>query len=133
MNVENFRALIKDGKIFSVEFIKKDGSTRLMNARFGVKKHLRGGELAYDASSKNLIPVFDLTKKEYRMINVSTIKKFKKGKVLMQQTPKKLLFSSRIFDGVPLYYIIFICCIKSSLCTNEVSFINSATYDKHGL
>jgi hypothetical protein len=52
-----------------------------MNARFGVKKHLRGGELAYDASSKNLIPVFDLTKKEYRMINVSTIKKFKKGKV----------------------------------------------------
>jgi hypothetical protein len=84
MNVENFRTLIKDGKIFSVEFIKKDGSTRNMNARFGVKKHLRGGESAYDAASKNLIPVFDLTKREYRMINVSTIKKFKKGKVELQ-------------------------------------------------
>lgn len=81
INVENFTELIKDGKIFSVEFIKKDGSTRIMNARYGVTKHLRGGSLAYDASSKNLIPVFDFSKKEYRMINVSTIKKFKKGKV----------------------------------------------------
>ena len=30
-----------DGKIFSVSFTKKDGSHREMNARLGVKKHLK--------------------------------------------------------------------------------------------
>jgi hypothetical protein len=36
-------------KIFSVEFIKLNGEHRKMVCRLGVKKHLRGGSLSYDA------------------------------------------------------------------------------------
>ena len=65
------------GVIFSVLFIKKDGSERHMNCRLGVKKHLNGGKLGFDALSKGLVPVYDLVKKDYRMINLSTIKYIK--------------------------------------------------------
>jgi hypothetical protein len=44
-----------------------------MNARFGVKKYLKGGELPYDPIAKGLLPVFDVQKGEYRMINTSTL------------------------------------------------------------
>ena len=82
MTILEIRSLASDGKIFSVEFIKKDGSIRKMTARLGVVNHLRGGNLAYNAEAKNLLPVFDMEKFEYRMINVSTIRKIKiKSKV----------------------------------------------------
>jgi hypothetical protein len=71
--------MVNDGKIFSVVFTKKDGTIRKMVARLGVRKHLKGGELKYDAASKNLLPVFDMEKEEYRMINVSTIQEIKVG------------------------------------------------------
>lgn len=60
-------------KIFSVSFVKKDGSSRLMNCRLGVTKHLKGGELAYDPKEYGLIAVFDIQKNNYRMINLETI------------------------------------------------------------
>jgi len=63
-----------NGKIFTVTFIKKDGSLREMNCRLGVKQHRKGGELAYDPKKYNLIVVFDLQKMNYRMINALTIK-----------------------------------------------------------
>jgi hypothetical protein len=74
--------MIKDtkGKFFTVTFIKRtDGSVRVMNARLGVKAYLKGGVLPYDPATKNLIPVFDIPKKEYRMINLDTITKLKIG------------------------------------------------------
>jgi hypothetical protein len=75
------KQLIKDtkGKFFTVTFIKKDGPTRVMNARLGVKEYLKGGELPYDPEAKGLIPVFDIPKREYRMVNVNTINKLKIG------------------------------------------------------
>ena len=63
------------GRIFSVEFIKKDGTLRKMIARTGVKKHLRGGELPYDPIEKGLLAVFDMEIQDYRMINLKTITK----------------------------------------------------------
>jgi hypothetical protein len=50
-----------------------------MNARLGVKAYLKGGVLPYDPVSKNVLPVFDVPKKEYRMINLDTITKLKIG------------------------------------------------------
>lgn len=67
------------GKFFTVTFIKKDGTTRVMNARLGVKAYLKGGELPYDPEAKGLIPVFDIKTSGYRMINVNTITKLKIG------------------------------------------------------
>jgi hypothetical protein len=60
-------------KVFTVEFVKKDGSLRVMNARLGVKKHLKGGSLGYDAKALDLLPVFDMREKGYRMIQLNTV------------------------------------------------------------
>jgi hypothetical protein len=68
------------GGFFTVTFIKKDGTPRVMNARLGVKKHLKGGELKYDARSMGYIPVFDMQKREYRMVNSGTILSLNIGK-----------------------------------------------------
>jgi hypothetical protein len=71
--VKQLRELVGN-KIFSVEFVKKDGSLRKMVCRLGVKKHLKGGELGYDAEALNYLTVFDLQSEEYRTINVNTLK-----------------------------------------------------------
>lgn len=68
------------GGFFTVTFIKKDGTPRVMNARLGVKKHLKGGELKYDARAMGYIPVFDMQKREYRMVNSGTILALNIGK-----------------------------------------------------
>ena len=63
------------GKFFTVYFTKKDGTSRIMNARLGVKAYLKGGTLPYNPDEKGLIPVFDAQTKGYRMINTNTINK----------------------------------------------------------
>jgi hypothetical protein len=69
--------LATNGRFFSVSFIKKDGTERKMTARLGVKKDIKGVGLKFNPSERNLIVVFDIHKKAYRMINLSTIFKFK--------------------------------------------------------
>ena len=51
-----------------------------MNARLGVKKYLRGGELKYDPAEFNYITVYDMGAKGYRMVNANTIQNLKIGK-----------------------------------------------------
>ena len=68
------------GKIFTVLFVKKDGTDRLMNCRLGVKKYLKGGSLRFDAEKRGYLPVFDLQKHEYRLMNFNTLKLIKVGK-----------------------------------------------------
>jgi pyruvate/2-oxoglutarate/acetoin dehydrogenase E1 component len=63
----------KDGKTFTVEFIKKDGSNRVMNARLGVKKGTTGTGMAYKPTDRGLLPVYDMQKRAFRMINFDTI------------------------------------------------------------
>jgi hypothetical protein len=76
MNVEEVIEMLGD-KIFTVTFVKKDGTVRVLNGKRGVKKHLKGGELAYDPIERGLIPVFDMQKGEYRMVNSNTITEIK--------------------------------------------------------
>tara|TARA_R110000824_G_scaffold341778_1_gene528209 strand:+ start:626 stop:904 length:279 start_codon:yes stop_codon:yes gene_type:complete len=61
------------GSIFSVVFLKKDGTIRKMLCRFGVKKHLRGGKLSFNPLERALLVVFDMQKEAYRMINLETL------------------------------------------------------------
>jgi hypothetical protein len=65
------RILNSNGKIFSVEFIKKDGTNRLMNCRLGVTKHLRGGSSTLNPDT--YITVYDLQSRGYRAINKAAI------------------------------------------------------------
>ncbi len=67
--------LASKGKIMTVEFTKRsDGSMRVMNCRMGVRKHLTGEGSKYSFKEKGLIPVFDLIKGQYRVINTNGIK-----------------------------------------------------------
>jgi hypothetical protein len=62
------------GKIFSATFIKKDGTLRKMTARLGVRKGVTGAGLKFDPRERSLVVVYEMSKKSYRMINLSTIK-----------------------------------------------------------
>lgn len=61
-----------NGRFFSVRFIKANGESRKMVARLGVKRYLKGGE-STTAHKDNLITVFDVQKREYRNINLTTV------------------------------------------------------------
>ena len=67
------KILQKGGRIFSVTFIKKDGTVRRMAARLGVRKGVKGVGLKFDPSERGLMVVFDMHKREFRMINLNTI------------------------------------------------------------
>lgn len=76
MNTELMRSIIKElagNTIFSVDFVKKDGTPRTMTCRLGVKAHLKGGELPYCPVEKGVLPVYDMIKSDYRMINLATV------------------------------------------------------------
>ena len=77
INKDKAKELINNsnGRIFSSLFIKKDGTHRLMNARLKVTKHLKkdAKKRPYDPSKYNLLTVFDMTNKGYRMINIETL------------------------------------------------------------
>ncbi len=85
INKERAKELIEksNNKIFSAEFTKKDGTHRLMNARLGVKKGLKENPKPqpYEPSKYNLIRVYDMQIKNYRMINLETLKKLSINKI----------------------------------------------------
>jgi hypothetical protein len=65
------------GLIFSVFFKKRtDGKMREMTCRVGVKAQLRGGKLPYPPKAHNLLPVFDLQVRDYRMVNLTDLVSF---------------------------------------------------------
>ena len=69
--------MLKNGRIFNVQFVKEDGSVRSMNARLGVTKYLRGGQLRYNPSDKNYLIVFSMGDKDYRTVNLGTALRIK--------------------------------------------------------
>ena len=48
-----------------------------MNCRLGVKAYLHGGVLPYNPNTKNLIPVFDVKIRQYRLIPIDGIEEVK--------------------------------------------------------
>ena len=63
-----------NGKIMTVEFIKRgDGTRRVMNCRLGVRSKLRGGGVKYNPAEKGLVVVFDMQAGEYRSIPLDAV------------------------------------------------------------
>ena len=58
----------KDNRMFSLEFLKKDGTKRVMLARFNVTKGLTGKGAKYNAEDYNLMTVYDMNKSAYRSV-----------------------------------------------------------------
>ena len=75
INKTEANQLIKDSKglIFSATFIKKDLSERIMSARMGKKYTPSGKSAPFKPSDYNLISVYDMKQKGFRMINLNTI------------------------------------------------------------
>tara|TARA_R110001599_G_scaffold5326_1_gene27141 strand:- start:235 stop:510 length:276 start_codon:yes stop_codon:yes gene_type:complete len=75
INRSRAKELIKNskGKIFAATFTKKDGSSRLMNAR--LKKYISkaGRKAPYKAEEFNMIPLYDMRIKAFRMLNFNTL------------------------------------------------------------
>ena len=78
INKEYAKQLIHNtnGKIFSSVFTKKNGDLRIMTGRLKVTKHLteNAKPRPYDPNKYNLICLFDMINKGYRMINIETLK-----------------------------------------------------------
>ena len=72
---------LNDGRIFSVTFIKADGSTRKMLARTGVRKNLKNNA-RYNPANYNLLVVWSMRDNAYRSINIDRIQEVKANGVL---------------------------------------------------
>lgn len=71
------------GTIFTAVNVTHKGQRKFI-CRLGVRKHLKGGELPYNPAEKDLLPVFDMKIKQYRMLNLKTLKYLKvRGRVLV--------------------------------------------------
>jgi hypothetical protein len=92
MNIQEFKTEVK-GNFFRACFVKKDGTVREMTARFGVKKHLKGGELKYNPESLNYIVVFDIDKGEYRTINMDKL-------IYLRYNGKEVVGSQAMMDAL---------------------------------
>lgn len=79
------------GHIFTVRFIKQDGTIRDMNCRLGVKKNIKGTGNAVSRNPQKYlyVIVYDVKKRAYRMINLNTVVSIKmNGKVVaVENTP----------------------------------------------
>ena len=73
VHVENLVKSTK-GHFFGVKFTKKDHTERVMNARIGVKKFLKGGENKVVGLDNSYMTVWDKHANGYRTVNLATVK-----------------------------------------------------------
>lgn len=79
LTIEKFREFVGNS-FFTVTFVKKDGTLRVMNARLGVAKYVKGTQPEITEKRKatltkqNMIGVYELPNEDYRTINLNTIK-----------------------------------------------------------
>lgn len=83
-NIINEIVTLAGGTIFTAINVKQNGETRKYICRLGVRKYLHGGELPYNPAERHLLPIFDMQKREYRMLNLLTLKYLRiRGQVLI--------------------------------------------------
>ena len=71
-----------NGQFFTVTFTKKDGSTRRMTARMGVRKAKGTGSYSHTKDTKrNNITVWDTAKAAYRAIPLDRVSNLRHGGV----------------------------------------------------
>jgi len=71
---ENLRTLLENtqGRFVSVRFVKMDNTHRVMNCRFGVRRHLRNTDARTTTQHNHIKVTWDANKKNYRNVNLST-------------------------------------------------------------
>ena len=76
INRTKAKELIKESKglIFSTTFLKKDNTVRTLTSRTGKQyKSKTGNKAPYKAENYDLLPLYDMRKKAFRMLNFNTL------------------------------------------------------------
>ena len=75
INKNKAKELIKESKglIFSTTFLKKDNTIRTLTSRTGKQYTPTGKKAPYKPSDYNLLPLYDMRKKAFRMLNLNTL------------------------------------------------------------
>ena len=75
INKNKAKELIKEskGKIFSTTFIKKDNTVRTLTSRTGKRYTPTGKKAPYKPEDYNLVSLYDMRKKAFRMLNLNTL------------------------------------------------------------
>jgi len=75
INKTRAKELIKESKglIFSTTYIKKDNTIRTLTSRTGKQYTPTGKAAPYKAQDYNLLPLYDMRKKAFRMLNLNTL------------------------------------------------------------
>lgn len=75
IKTEEIKGIVSGGKFVTVEFIKKDGSKRVLNGRTGVSRYVNGVGLPYDKEEKGIIILYEIAKGEnhYRAVRINSI------------------------------------------------------------
>tara|TARA_R110002049_G_scaffold165380_1_gene331315 strand:+ start:1847 stop:2125 length:279 start_codon:yes stop_codon:yes gene_type:complete len=76
ISTDKAKELIKESKglIFSTTYIKKDNTIRTLTARTGKQYTPKTDRKApYNAQNYNLLPLYDMRKKAFRMLNFETL------------------------------------------------------------
>ena len=88
MNIEQLRTAINSthSKTFVVRFIKQDGTTRVMYAKTGVKRHLskNPNKRKVSNTNPNIIRVYDCESKSYKSFKLDSVLEFKCSKVILK-------------------------------------------------
>ena len=71
---QDFVTRARTGRIFSVQFIKRsNGTLRKMVCRTNVTKGTKGGSMGYRPEDHNLLSVYDMQAKGFRVIPIDAI------------------------------------------------------------
>ena len=73
------RKLIEEsgGKIFTLEFLKADGSFRRMTARREVRKGVQGVGLSYDPGAAGAVVVYDMAQGGHRTVKLAAVQRLR--------------------------------------------------------
>ena len=88
MNIEQLRSTIASthSRMFVVRFTKQDGTTRVMYAKTGIKRHLskNPNKRKVSSTNPNIVRVYDCESKSYKSFKLETVLEFKCGKVILK-------------------------------------------------
>lgn len=77
-NETNFRNFVGT-RIFSVDYVKKDGTSRKVVARLEVKKGVKGIGQSYNPRDYGQITVFDMQKQQFRNLVLANMSNLRCG------------------------------------------------------
>lgn len=88
MNIQLLKQAIKktNSTLFTVRFIKSDGTERTMYCKTGVKRHLskRPDKRVLQNTNPNIVRVFDMESKSYKSFKLDYVLEFKCKNVILK-------------------------------------------------